>query len=289
VKFKGYLLGIIAAVSFGLNPAFTLPLYADGMNPESVLLLRYGFSVPILALMMIATRRSFRVQKADIPQLLALGVLMAISSLTLFVSYKYMAAGIASTILFVYPIFVALIMSLLFKEKITLVTAASLLVATGGILLLYHTGDGGTLSTFGVVAVFISALTYAVYLVWMGKGRIHRMHSLTATFYVICVGTLVYAGCILFGSKPLTLPSSPLMTLDAFVLALLTTAISLLCTKAAIRLVGSTPVAILGALEPVTALGVGILFFNEGMTLREGIGVVMILAAVSAVVVKSES
>jgi len=284
MKLKGYALGVAAAVSYGLNPAFTLPLYADGMNPDSVLLLRYSFAVLIVAVMTPLFHRSFKITKDAVPSLVALGVLMACSSLFLFVSYNYLAAGIASTILFVYPIFVAVIMSLVFREKASLATVLCLVVATAGILLLYNTGDGATLSLKGTILVILSALSYAVYLVWVGKGKAASLTTMTLTFYVLCVGVVFFAANIAFKAEPLTLPSTWYLWLDAFALALFPTAVSLLCTKAAIQIVGSTPTAILGALEPVTALIVGIIFFNEGMTVREAMGVILILFSVTIVV-----
>ncbi len=281
---KGYLFGAAAAVSYGLNPAFTLPLYADGMNPESVLLLRYGFAIVILVFLMLFCHSDFAVKKRTLPSLFILGLLMAASSLFLFISYNYMAAGIASTILFVYPIFVAVIMALVYKEKLTLSTALCLSIATAGILLLYNTGDGDTLSLFGTVSVIVSALSYAFYLVLVGKGKIAAMSSLTVTFYVLCFGSLLFISTLLVKDEPLTLPSKWYLWLDAFALALFPTAISLLCTKLAINTIGSTPTAILGALEPVTAVFVGLLFFGEGMTGREAVGIVLILLAVTIVV-----
>jgi len=283
---KGYLIGAAAAISYGLNPAFTLPLFADGLNPESVLLLRYGFAIPITALMILIFRRPFSVEKGTLLHLFVLGILMAASSLFLFVSYKYMAAGIASTILFVYPIFVTIIMALLFKERITLPIILCLVIATAGLMLLYKTGDGTTLSLYGTVMVILCALTYAIYLVWVGKGKMNSMSSLTLTFYVLCFGTPLFAALLLFKGEPLILPSRWFLWLDAFALALFPTAVSLLCTKLAISKIGSTPTSILGALEPVTALLVGVLIFNEGMTLREAFGIILILVAVTIVVAR---
>ena len=119
-KTKGYILGTVAAATYGMNPLFALPLYKDGMNPESVLFFRYLLAIPILAVMIHARGRSFRVSRKETLTLIVMGLLVAVSSLTLFQSYNFMEAGIASTILFVYPIMVAVIMALVFKEKISL-------------------------------------------------------------------------------------------------------------------------------------------------------------------------
>ena len=108
---KGYLLGAIAAASYGMNPLFALPLYEVGMTSESVLFWRYLFALPVLAIMLIARGRNFKLEKRQLLPLVSLGILLALSSLALFESYHFMAAGIASTLLFVYPIMVALIMT----------------------------------------------------------------------------------------------------------------------------------------------------------------------------------
>lgn len=119
-KVKGYFLGAIAAATYGTNPLFALPLYKDGMDPDSVLFFRYLFAIPILGMMIKGRGRSFKIEhKAAVP-LIVMGLLVAFSSLALFQSYNYMEVGIASTLLFVYPIRVALIMALVFKEKLTL-------------------------------------------------------------------------------------------------------------------------------------------------------------------------
>lgn len=149
VKAKGYVLGVIAAATYGMNPLFALPLYEAGMNPDSVLFFRYLFAIPVLGMMIKLRGRDFKLKRKEIFPLIIMGLLVALSSLTLFQSYNYMAAGIASTLLFVYPIMVALIMAFLFKEKLTLQTILCIMLALGGIALLYKGEDGSVLSLTG--------------------------------------------------------------------------------------------------------------------------------------------
>ena len=184
-KTKGYILGTIAAATYGMNPLFALPLYNDGMNPESVLFFRYLFAIPILAIMIRARGRSFKVNRKETLTLIIMGLLVAVSSLTLFQSYNFMEAGIASTILFVYPIMVAVIMALVFKEKISLQTALCMALALGGIALLYKGPDGATLSLIGTVLALASALTYAIYIVGINQTTLRNTATLTVTFYVL--------------------------------------------------------------------------------------------------------
>lgn len=280
---KGYLLGAVAAASYGTNPLFALPLYKAGMDPDSVLLFRYLFAIPILGAMLWARGRSFRVRRSEIGILLVMGLLVALSSLTLFLSYNYMDAGIASTLLFVYPILVALIMAVGFKEKFTPVTALCILLACGGIGLLYKSGDGSTLSLTGTLLVFVSALSYAIYIVAVRVSRLREIPTLAVTFYVLSAGLLLFlvrVGC----GQGLILPDRWYLWANLLALALFPTAISFLCTTSAIQYIGSTPTAILGALEPVTAVFFGVAVFGEAFTPRIGCGIAAIIAAVTLII-----
>ena len=285
-KTAGYALGAIAAATYGMNPTFALPLYADGMNPDSVLLLRYGLALPIIAAMTLLRGRSLKVPLRSIPALALIGLLIAFSSLTLFFSYNYMAAGIASTILFVYPVLVAVIMALFFKEKITLHTVLCLVLASAGILMLYNTAPGETLSLRGTLIVLASSFTYAFYLICVNQKSLAGIATLTVTFHMLIFGCMVFGGRILLGMADFVLPSRPGLWLNILALSVLPTIVSFACTTRAIQLVGSTPTAILGALEPLTAVILGIILFDEGMTAREAVGIVMILVAVTFVILR---
>ena len=283
--FKGYLLGAIAAAAYGTNPLFALPLYAEGISPDSVLFFRYLFALPILGLMLKSRGRSFAITRHDLLPLAVLGIVFAFSSLTLFQSYNYMDAGIASTILFVYPIMVALIMAVFFHEKLTVQTVVCLLMAVGGIGLLYKGENGVTLSFMGTMLVFASSLSYAIYIVAINQTRLKDMATLKVTFYVILFGWFLFVFRSLAGDG-LQLPPSDKWYLwgNLFALALMPTAISLLCTTGAIQYIGSTPTAILGALEPVTAVFFGVTVFGEVLTGRVVVGFLLIILAVSVVV-----
>ena len=282
-KLTGYVLGAAGAASYGLNPLFALPLYADGMDADSVLFLRYSFGILLVALMIVVRGRSFKVKPRQLAMFVLLGVLMALSSETLFESYNYMDAGIASTILFIYPILVALMMALFFKEKLKPLTVACLAVSLIGILLLYHKSDGSSLSLVGVGLVVVSALTYAMYIVGVNKGGLADVATLTVTFYVLVVGSLFFLAR-LHGGTQIILPNKWFLWGNLLALGLLPTVMSFLCTTAAIKIIGSTQTSILGSLEPVTALVVGVTVFGEVLTPRDGLGLVLILLAVTVVI-----
>ena len=197
-KAKGYILGSIAAASYGMNPLFALPLYKAGMDPDSVLFFRYLFAIPLLGIMIKARGRSFKIQRKETFPLIIMGLLVALSSLTLFLSYNYMAAGIASTLLFVYPIMVALIMAMVFKEKLALQTIVCMLLALGGIGLLYKSEDGSTLSLIGTLLVFASSLSYAIYIVGINQTSLKNVATLKVTFYVLLFGLSLFVARLLY-------------------------------------------------------------------------------------------
>ena len=284
-KIKGYLFAAISAVTYGMNPLFALPLYDAGMDLFSVLFFRYLIAIPILAVMLKIRRRDFSIEKKDIMPLIILGILFALSSITLFSSYHHMDAGIASTILFVYPIIVALIMFIFFKEKISSKTIACIAVALVGIALLCKSGEGAVVSTKGILFVLGSALSYSIYIVMVNKSRIKKMATIKVTLYVLAVGWIIFALRAL-ASGVLTTPPAEKWWLWANIIALsvFPTVISLICTTEAIQYIGSTPTAILGVLEPVTAVFFGIVVFNEVMTTRIAIGLILVITSVTFVV-----
>ena len=279
---KGFLYGAIAAASYGMNPLFTLPLYAAGMSVDSVLFYRYLFAVIVLSILMKLQKQSFALKKTDILPLVIMGLLFSFSSLFLFMSYNYMDAGIASTILFVYPVMVAVIMGVFFKEKISLITMFSILLALSGIALLYQ-GDGNRpLSTMGILLVLLSSLSYAIYIVGVNRSSLSSLPTIKLTFYAILFGLSIYVVRLNFCTDLQAVPSGWLWA-DTLALAILPTALSMICIAQAIHYIGSTPTAILGALEPVTALFFGVLLFHETLTPRLIVGILMILIAVTLI------
>lgn len=283
VKAKGYILGAVAAATYGMNPLFALPLYKAGMNPDSVLFFRYLFAIPVLGMMIVARGRSFKLKRKEVLPLIIIGLLVALSSLALFQSYNYMDVGIASTLLFVYPILVALIMWIAFKEKLTLPTVLCILLALGGIGLLYKSGDGSTLNLTGIILVMISALSYAIYIVGVNQSTLKNLATLSLTFYVLLFGLVLFLVRVDFGQS-LRVAETWYLWGNLIALAIFPTAISFLCTTQAIQYIGSTPTAILGALEPLTAVFFGVVVFGESLTLRLSCGMLMIILAVTLII-----
>ncbi len=284
MKAKGYLFAALAAATYGTNPAFAVPLYEAGMNACSVLLFRYVLGLPILAAMIFARGRNLRLPKGSLLPVATLGILMGLSSLSLFESYNYMNSGIASTLLFIYPIMVAVIMMIFYRERFKVVTALCLLLMSGGVALLAKTSGGVSLSTTGILLVMASALTYALYIVIVNvSSKVKGIPTTVLLFYQLLFGSLVFVIPILCGTE-LTMPPHWHNWINVISLAVLPTVVSLTCTTLAIQYVGATPTAILGALEPVTAVVLSVVILNQGISAREVYGGLLIVAATTLVI-----
>ena len=283
-KTKGVICGVIAAVSYGTNPLGALSLYQEGVSVNSVLFYRYSLATLIILVLLIAKKESLLIKKAELKIVSLLGLLFASSSLTLFTSFHYMDAGIASTLLFVYPIMVAVLMAVLFKEKITVTTLISISLALAGISLLTHGGDNNTLNSTGVILVLISALTYAIYIIIINKSAL-KMSVYKLTFYVLAFCTLTTISYSLIGGgQPIQMLTSTSSWMYSLMLAIVPTVISLIAMTVAVNLLGSTPTAVMGALEPLTAVIIGVTLFGEELTLSLLIGILIILASVILII-----
>ena len=274
----------IAAAAYGTNPVFAIPLYEHGMNPNSVLLFRYLIGLPILACIMKARNISFAIRKEEILKVVILGFLMAISSLTLFESYKFMNSGIASTLLFVYPIMVAVLMIFLFHERFKISVGLCLIIMSFGLFLLMNPQGEESLSLIGILLVMVSAGTYAIYIIFVNVSKtIREIPTTKLLFYVLSAGTFFYV-CLIPCGFELTLPEQNLDWLSLTALAIIPTVLSLACTTRAIQLIGSTPTAIFGALEPVSAVILSVAVLGQSLTTRDLLGGLLIIIATTIVV-----
>ena len=281
---KGVILAIISAICYGMNPLGALFLYEEGLNVNSVIFYRFIFASILLAIFMLIKKDSFYLKFKEIILLALLGLLFGISAISLFNSFLYMDAGLASTVLFIYPIFVAIIMALFFKEKNSIITILSIIFAFLGVVLLYES-DGANVSNFGIFLVIVSSLCYAVYIVIINQYL--KLSALKVTFYSMLFCTITILIHSFFDSS---LNIMPLVNFNMWFytifLALVPTIISLLFLIKAIQLIGSTSASILGALEPLTAVLIGVYVFNEKITFWLVIGIVFILFGVLLIVLK---
>ncbi len=286
-QFKGILYAMISSATFGLIPLFSIPLLRADVGEPSILCYRLGLAAVMMGLIAMARGNKLRVRMRDVPVLLCLGALYAATSLGLLMSYSYIASGVATTIHFLYPLVVSCLMVLFFRERSSLWLLIAAVMSLVGVALLSWSG-AGMADVTGVMLVLGTVVTYAVYIVSVNKSRVRGLNSSVLTFYVLLFGGiffLLYA----FATGGIDLLPTVRAVADASLLALLSTVISNLTLVMAVKNIGSTTTSILGSMEPLTAMMVGVFYFDESFSLRSVVGMCLILLSVIIVILQGRS
>ncbi len=283
----GYVAGILAGASYGVNPLFGKALIESGVPIMVMLFFRYGIAASILALWMLARKESFRAGRREIGLLVLLGILFAGSSITLFCSYNYIPSGLATTLVYLYPVFVALIMVFL-RFYPSWQTWFSILATFGGIILLSAPSDGVQVQVPGVLLAIGAALCYSFYLVIVNRSkRIRNISEHTLTLYSLVTGTVLFAVIRAFqGGSMLEGVDTAADWGNLIGLAIVPTMISMLTLAMSTRYIGPTKTAVLGVFEPLTAILIGTILFGEPLTARMAVGIAICVAAVVFMILK---
>lgn len=278
----GYPAGIITGITYGLNPLFGMPLMNNGAAIESILFFRYAFAVVILGAFLWLTKQSFKITAKQAGVLLILGLLYTSSSICLFEAYNYIASGLATTLIFLYPVLVAIIMVFLHvvpSWPVWLAIAATF----GGVLVMTQGSSGEAIDPIGVMLSLGSALVYALFIVIINRSKaIAKISNTLLTFYALMVGAMVFLGMILLSDTTITAGiEGGSAWLNLVGLALLPTIVSTATLAIATRNIGATKASVLGVFEPITAILVGTLMFGEPLTTNIVVGICIAIVAVT--------
>ena len=281
-SFRGVLYALISSTTFGLVPFFSIALLGSGMSAATVLFYRMGVAALLIGLVAAAQRKSFVITAREFVIIVGLGWLYAGTSLGLILSYSLIPSGIATTIHFLYPILVTFLMIVFFREKRSAGLVVAAVVSLLGVGLLSWSG-GAVVNVEGIMLVLITVITYALYIVGVNKTGVGRIDSLPLTFYILLSAAVLFAmfAGLTTGIGPIR---SWYQAVNVLLIALVPTVISNLTLILAVKNVGSTVTAILGSMEPVTAVLVGIFHFGEPFNLQYTSGLMLILASVCLVV-----
>ena len=280
-RIAGLIAGFVAGVSYGTNPLFAKPLLDSGVPVLVMLLFRYGFSAAILAGWMLLKKEPFQVRGRELGLLVVLGLLFSCSSLFLFFSYEFIPSGLATTLVYLYPVFVALIMVFL-RFYPSWQTWLSIIATFGGILLLSSPSSGAEIKIPGIILATASALSYAFYLVIVNRSkRIRNVSEHTLTLYALLTGTALFVSLrALQGGSFVEGIDTVADWGNLIGLAIVPTMISMLTLALSSRYIGPTKTSILGVFEPLTAILIGTLLFGEPLTLKMAIGIAVCVGAV---------
>ena len=285
---KGILYAALSSSTFGLAPLFTLLLLGLGYSSFEVLSYRWGVASLFLGALALLAGRSFRLSWPELLTVFFLSLFRAATSLSLVIAYQHIASGVASTIHFMYPLAVALAMMCFFREKGSVwVFAAIGMSIVGAVLLSLGNVDftrGNT--TLGMVSAAVSVVSYGGYIVGVRKSRAVGIDSTVLTCYVMGLGALYFiAGGLVTGG--IRIETDGTAWLCILGVALPATAVSNMTLVQAIKRIGPTLTSVFGALEPLTAVVIGVAVFGEPFTVQGAAGILLIVAAVTIVILHS--
>lgn len=285
MKARGYFLAIISAVFYGLIPLFIVPVKSAGFSLNVFLFYRFGLSAIALVLILGLKGTSFRVNSKQLIILLSLGLAYSLSTDSLFYAYDLLSPGIASIILFVFPVFVALIMSA-FGEKISTATITALVITTLGILALGSKENLSDINYFGLSVAVLSALFYATYVVIVKQSRMN-VSGIKLSFYSLAFSSLYFLLKVIFHREKLIMPATIVMV-NLSMIVIFSTVLTLISLIYAIQYIGPTQTSILSALEPIVAVLISVVMFGERLTVNVSVGIILVLGGVLVNILLSE-
>ena len=288
IQLNGIFYASVSSASFGFSPLFSLGLLAAGLSDFDVLSYRWLVAGIVLMIYALCKKKSLRLNSFDEAwKVILLSILRSITSVTLLIGYANISSGIASTINFMYPVIVTICMMLFFGEKRSLADIAAIGVSIFGVYLL-ASGDSiiveGGNTRLGLICSLISAFSFAAYYIVMKQVRADKIEVVKFTTWIMMLSAFYFIVCAFIFEGRITLVKDFGSWLNILGLGLWATMVSNITGVKAIRRIGPTHTSILGALQPVTAVILGVLFLGEHLYLRSCIGITLILMAVSVVV-----
>lgn len=285
----GYPAGIITGVTYGLNPLFAMPLIKKGVSVESILFLRYIIAVALLGTFLLLTKHSFRISAKQAGVLLVLGALYSFSSIFLFEAYHYIASGLATTLVFLYPVLVAIIMVFL-RVVPSWPVWVSIFATFVGVIVMTQGSTGASVNPTGILLSVGSALSYALFIVIINRSKtISVISNSLLTFYALLTGAVIFLGKLMFAHTGITTGIEGYAAWGNLLgLAILPTVVSTATLAVATRNIGATKASVLGVFEPVTAILIGTLVLGEGLTVNIVAGILIAVAAVTFMIVATK-
>lgn len=266
---KGYIYTALSAIIFGLMPLLTKIIIARGATSLTIPFFRVFYVTIVLFFVLKIKKIDLHLEKRDLLSAILTSIFG--SGLTIIIlneSYNYVDTGIATSLHFLYPLFVAILCCFFYGEKIKKKQILSLSFALVGIICFMSKGIGGL---FGYFLAITSGLTYAFYLVKMDKSGLVKMNALKLSFYLALFTTIEIFTMNLY-MQEVVFKMDALSYGLLLVLALSSSFLATVLLQKGVLLLGSTRASFICLLEPVTSMIVGILWLNEALTFNKGLG-----------------
>lgn len=283
MKIKGIVYVIISAILFGITPIISSYTYQLGNNALSLTFYRNLFVLPILFLLTLKSGESIKLEKNLILKILPIGVIgVALTTLMLYSSYNYIGVGVATTVHFMYPVFVALICMIFFKDKLGIVKILILFLASIGVIFFLEGDLSGQI--IGLILAIVSAITYAYYIVAIEKQGFKNINPYKLTFYFALCSSITMLIYNIF-AKDIVWNLSPKAYFLVFIIAISTSFLAVMLLQLGIKELGASTASILCMFEPISSVLFGVIILGEKMTLNKIIGNLLIISAVLILII----
>ena len=288
IAINGVFYAALSSASFGFSPLFSIFLIAAGLTNFDILSYRWLTAATVLVIYAIRKRKTLKFNSSNEAwKIILLSILRSITSVTLLIGYANIASGVASTINFMYPVIVAMCMMIFYGEDRSLTNVAATILSIAGVYLMAH-GDGliveGGDTILGLSCSLISAFTFAAYYIVMKRSKADKIEPVKFTTWIMLLSGAYFIACGLIFDGKISLVTDGKSWLYILGLGLWSTMVSNFTGVKAVRRIGPTLTSILGALQPLTAVVLGIIFLEEHLGLRTITGITLILVAVIMIV-----
>ena len=265
---------ILSAVFFGTMPLFTKTAYAYGCNAYTAAFGRFlvgalGSGVIIVML----PGADFRVSRSEFQRLAGLSVFYAATPVLLYEAYHGISTGLATTLHFTYPVIVMMIGAAAFRNRLHTRQIICLFICIAGISCFYKPGQAG--SACGIALAVASGLTYALYILFLGRSGLQGLHVLVITFWIsLLSATEIGLAALAGGRLALLIPWQGWLAIVG--LGLLATVLALALFQLGVFLCGEVKASLLSTFEPLTSVILGALVFHESLMPRTVAGIALI-------------
>ena len=284
MRTKGIIYVLISALIYGFTPVLCSMTYDMGNTPLTLTFFRSFFVLPVLAILMKKDHISMKITKIELGKVFVIALFGAVlTTLLLYSSYQYIAVGTATTLHFLYPLFVTLICHFIYRDSMRKTQIIALFISLVGVAFFINLNDLSAIQ--GIVMALISGFTFSIYLVGIEKFGVSNMHSYKLSFYIamwVCICLVIvnlFTGQFNF--------DQPLLSYGLMVIvAILAQFVAVVMLKEGIAIIGSSLASMFSMAEPVSSVIFGAIFLSESITIMQIVGCVMIMIGVSMLLKK---
>ncbi|MCT4619289.1 MAG: DMT family transporter [Marinisporobacter sp.] len=287
-KIYGVIYSMISAVLFGIQAILAKIAYNNGVSTTNLLIFKFFFGAVMLFSYILVKNIDFKINRKQWNRLVFLGISgYGLTAFLLFFSYQYVSVGLATVLHFIYPMVVAFLAFILYKEKLKIDKTVALILSVVGIYFLV--GDGHLhLNMKGVSLALISGISYAIYMVGVANKLFDDVNNYVMTFYLSVVATIFVISLGIINNSIL-FPINKSGIIMGLIIAFISSVIAPMLLLEGIRIIGPSNAAILSTFEPIIGTVLGILILHESFTTKIAIGSILILISVVLVTIANKN